>query len=85
MHEPFVPQSMFLDARPSVNSKHSDRYHSELSKAQGVTAELYEVIPADLHKDINSSPAFRTLVSGEFFSEDCHYTNLTSGVSKAVE
>lgn len=62
MHEPFVAQSTFLVARPSGNSTHPDRYHSELSKIQGMTAELYEVIPDDLHEQIKLSPAFRTLV-----------------------
>jgi hypothetical protein len=65
MHEPFVHQSMFLVPRPSMDSSHSDRYHSELSKAQGVTAELYDLVPEDLHESINSSPSFRTLVRGE--------------------
>lgn len=62
MHEPFVAQSVFLIARPSEDSAHPDRYHSELSKEQGVTAELYEMVPDDLHGDIKSSPAFRSLV-----------------------
>jgi hypothetical protein len=62
MHEPFVAQSVFLIARPSVNSTHPDRYQSELSKVEGVTAELYEMVPNELHKDIKLSPAFRTLV-----------------------
>lgn len=62
MHEPFVAQSVFLIARPSVDSTHPDRYQSDLSKVQGVTAELYEVVPDDLHEEIKSSPSFRTLV-----------------------
>ena len=52
MHEPFVAQSAFLVARPSVDSTHPDRYHSELSKIQGITAELYEVVPDDLHDEL---------------------------------
>jgi hypothetical protein len=62
MHEPFVAQSTFLVARPPMDSTHPDRYHSELSKIEGVTAELYEVAPEDLHEEIKLSPAFRTLV-----------------------
>lgn len=62
MHEPFVAQSVFLIAKPSVDSSHPDRYQSDLSKAEGVTAELYEVVPNELHKDIKSSPAFQKLV-----------------------
>ena len=62
MHEPFIVQSVFLITKPSVDSTHPNRYQSELSKAQGVTAELYEVIPNELHKDIKLSPAFQKLV-----------------------
>jgi hypothetical protein len=65
MHEPFVPQSILLVARPSLDSTHPDRYHSELSKIQGMTAELYEVVPDDLHEEVKLSPAFRTLVCGK--------------------
>lgn len=68
MHEPFVPQSALLVARPSVNSTHPGRYQSELSRIQGITAELYELVPEDLHEGMKSSPAFRALVRGEVFS-----------------
>jgi hypothetical protein len=65
MHEPFIAQSIFLVARPPVDSTSPDRYHSELSKIEGMTAELYEVVPDDLHEEIMTSPAFRTLVCGK--------------------
>ena len=58
MHEPFVPQSALLVGRPSVDSMHPGRYDSEISRIQGITAELYEVIPKELHDEIKSSPAF---------------------------
>jgi hypothetical protein len=67
MYEPFVNQTMFLVPRPSVDSTHPDRYHSDLSEAQGVTAELYDLVPEDLHGSISTSPTFRTLVHGNFF------------------
>ena len=62
MHEPFVTPSAFFVARPSVDSTHLDRYDSELSKIQGLTVELYEAVPDDLHEEIRLSPAFRKLV-----------------------
>jgi hypothetical protein len=62
MHEPFVPLSALLVARPDRNSTHSSRYDSELSNVQGITAELYEVLPKEMHSDLKSSPKFRTMV-----------------------
>jgi hypothetical protein len=64
MHEPFVPPSALLAARPdtSTSSTHADRYGSELAKVQGITAELYEVLPKEMHSDLKSSPKFRAAV-----------------------
>jgi hypothetical protein len=62
MHEPFVPPSALLAARPDTSSAQSGRYDSELSKIQGITAELYEVLPKDMHSDLKSSPKFRSMV-----------------------
>jgi hypothetical protein len=62
MHEPFVPSSALLVARPGVGSAHPGRYDSELSKVQGITAELYEVLPKDMHSDLKLSPKFRSMV-----------------------
>jgi hypothetical protein len=62
MHEPFVPLSALLVARPDTSSTHSGRYDSELSNVQGITAELYEVLPKEMHSDLKSSPKFRTKV-----------------------
>ena len=62
MHEPFVPPSALLVARPDIGSTDPSRYESEISKIKGITAELYEVIPKDMHTDLKSSPAFRSTV-----------------------
>jgi hypothetical protein len=61
MHEPFVSPSAFA-ARPDTRSTHPGRYESDLSKVQGITAELYEVLPKDMHSDLKSSPKFRSTV-----------------------
>ena len=58
MHEPFVPPSALLVARPDMSSSHPGRYDSDISKVQGITAELYEVLPKDMHSDLKSSPKF---------------------------
>lgn len=62
MHEPFVPPSALLAARPDVGSADPGRYDSELSKAQGITAELYEVLPKNMHSDLKLSTKFRSTV-----------------------
>lgn len=63
MHEPFVPLSALLVARPdTTSSSHSGRYESELSKVRGITTELYEVLPKDLHKELEMSTKFRSTV-----------------------
>lgn len=62
MHEPFVPPSALLVARPDMHSTHLGRYDSELSKIQGITAELYEILPKDMHSELKSSPKFRSMV-----------------------
>jgi hypothetical protein len=62
MHEPFVPPSALLVMQPAVNSTHPSRYESDLSKVQGITAELYEVLPKDMHSELKLSPSFRSTV-----------------------
>lgn len=62
MHEPFIPPSAFLVECPNTSSAHPNRYESDLSKVQGITAELYEVLPNDMHLEIKSSPKFRSTV-----------------------
>ena len=63
MHEPFVNKTALLSPRPNVDSTDSGRYQSDLSKIQGVTAELYEVLPEDMHDELQSSTGFQSLVS----------------------
>jgi hypothetical protein len=63
MHEPFVDKMAFLSPRPNVDSTYPGRYQSDLSKIQGVTAELYEVLPEDMHDELQSSTNFQSLVS----------------------
>ena len=58
MHEPFVPPSALLVAQPAVNSTNPDQYKSDLSKVQGITAELYKVLPKEMHFELKSSPTF---------------------------
>lgn len=62
MHEPFVPPSALAVARPDTSSTDTSRYGSDISKVQGITAELYEVLPKDMHSDLKLSPKFRTTV-----------------------
>ena len=62
MHEPFVPISALLVARPDMSSTSHGRYDSELSKVQGITAELYNVLPKDMHSDLKLSTKFRGMV-----------------------
>jgi hypothetical protein len=62
MHEPFVPPSALLAAHPDVGSADPGRYDSELSKVQGITAELYEVLPKNMHSDLKLSTKFRSTV-----------------------
>ena len=62
MHEPLVPPSALQATRPDMSSLSTDRYKSELSKVQGITVELYEVIPKDMHSDLKTSPKFRNSV-----------------------
>lgn len=62
MHEPFVPPSALLVERPDTTSRDPRRYESELSKVKGITAELYEVLPNDMHSEMKSSPKFRNTV-----------------------
>ena len=63
MHEPFIDKTALLAPRPNIDSTYSGRYQSDLSKIEGVTAELYEVLPEDLHEELQSSTNFQTLVS----------------------
>jgi hypothetical protein len=62
MHEPFVPPSALLVQRPDTTSTDPKRYESELSKVRGITAELYEVLPNDMHSEMTLSPKFRNTV-----------------------
>ena len=62
MHEPLVPPSALQATCPDMSSSSTGQYQSELSKVQGITAELYEVLPKDMHEDLKTSPKFRSLV-----------------------
>lgn len=62
MHEPFVDKTSLCAPRPNVDSTHLGRYESDLSKIQGMTAELYEVLPVHMHDELLSSTKFQTLV-----------------------
>ena len=77
MHEPFVDKIAFLSPQPNVDSTYPGRYQSDLSKIQGVTAELYEVLPKDMHDKLQSSTNFQSLVSENGFSYDSD-TNILS-------
>ena len=63
MHEPFVDKTALLAPRPKVDSTDRHRYQSDLSKIQGVTAELYEILPEEMHDNLQLSTNFQTLVS----------------------
>jgi hypothetical protein len=62
MHEPFIDKSALLAPQPSTNSTDSSRYQSDLSKTQGVTAELYETLPIDMYDELERSTHFQSLV-----------------------
>ena len=62
MHEPFVPPSALLVTHPNISSTDTSQYGSDLSKVQGITAELYEVLPEDMHSELQLSPKFRSTV-----------------------
>ena len=62
MHEPFVDKTALLAPWPKVDSTDRGRYQSDLSKIEGVTAELYEMLPEDMHDELQSSTHFQTLV-----------------------
>ena len=62
MHEPLVPPSALQATRPDMSSSSTGRYVSDLSKVQGITAELYEVLPKDMHLYLETSPKFRNSV-----------------------
>ena len=63
MHEPFVDKTALLAPQPKVDSTDPHRYQSDLSKIQGVTAELYEILPKEMHENLELSTNFQTLVS----------------------
>ena len=65
MHEPFVDKTALLAPQPDVDSTDPGRYQSDLSKIQGVTAELYEMLPEDMHDELQSSTHFQSLVSAQ--------------------
>jgi hypothetical protein len=65
MHEPFVDKTALLAPQPNVDSTDPGRYQSDLSKIQGVTAELYEMLPEDMHDELQSSTHFQSLVSAQ--------------------
>jgi len=63
MHEPFIDKTALLAARPEMDSTDPRRYQSDLSKIQGVTSELYETLPEDMHEELQTSTHFQSLVS----------------------
>jgi hypothetical protein len=63
MNEPFVDKMALLAPRPIVDSTDPDRYQSDLSKIQGVTAELYETLPEDMHGELQRDTHFQSMVS----------------------
>lgn len=65
MHEPFVDKTALLVPRPNMDSTNPNRYQSDLSKTQGITAELYETLPEDMHDELQSSTHFQSLVSAQ--------------------
>lgn len=71
MNEPFVDKTALLAPRPITNSTDPDRYQSDLSKIQGVTAELYETIPEDMHDELQSSTDFQSVVSAPDKATSC--------------
>jgi hypothetical protein len=63
MHEMFVPPGALAVKRPLTNSMDPGRYNSELAELNGTIAEIYESLPAEMHKQLETSIPFRSFVS----------------------
>lgn len=63
MNEVFMPAGAFTAKRPPTNSMDSRRYDSDIGELQGMTAEIYENLPDELHDQMEFSIPFRNLVS----------------------
>jgi hypothetical protein len=63
MNEVFMPAAAFAVKRPPTNSMDPVRYQSDIAELQGITSELYESLPDSFHEDLETSVAFRNLVS----------------------
>ena len=63
MNEVFLPVAAFTMKRPLTNSMDPGRYESETAALHGVVAEMYETLPDNFHDELETSIAFRTLVS----------------------
>jgi hypothetical protein len=63
MNEVFMYAAAFVVKRPPTNSMNPARYQSDIAELQGITSELYESLPDSFHEDLETSVAFRNLVS----------------------
>jgi hypothetical protein len=63
MNELFVPNAAFLVDEPDFDSMDPNRYKSPATILQGVTIELFEEVPEDLHPNMREHGHFRDTVS----------------------
>ena len=63
MNEVFMPSAALPAKRPPTNSMNPGRYNSDMAELQGLIAEVYECLPDSFYDDLESSIAFRNLVS----------------------
>lgn len=63
MNEIFVPAEVFLVPDPDFDAMDHHRYSTPENTLRGVTAELFEEIPKDLHPMMQEHTHFRDLVS----------------------
>ena len=64
MISPWLDARMFknLDGQPDINQETEDRYATAASRARGAIAELYDFVPATLHKLMKGDPQFANVV-----------------------
>jgi hypothetical protein len=62
MHEIFLLPAALGGKRPLTNSMDAGRYGSELAELNGMTAEVFEALPDDMHHELETSLPFRSLV-----------------------
>ena len=80
MNELFVPNAAFLVDEPGFDSMDPNRYKSPATILQGVTIELFEEVPEDLHPNMHEHGHFQDMVSIMLFlikvNFSSHHSNM---------